>query len=221
MKNVVYRIVYNNLQDYDTTFANFTWEVWCKKHDCLLVTRNASTYSEGVKSVFSYLDDSSIQYNKIFIIDATAIVKWNCPNIFNMVDNRLAGWRDMGDLKSIYNRVQKQDLTKYINYGSIIVNSNHKDLIDNLPDTESVVEFEIELNNALSNIEVNLDIPKEFNLNHILRYDWLSHNWQDGNDKTPFFIKYAYIWRIDNMDDKQYNNFVGQLSQALKAEYVI
>jgi hypothetical protein len=21
-----------------------------------------------------------------------------------------------------------------------------------------------------------------------------SHNWQDGTDKTPFFIKYSWIW---------------------------
>ena len=221
MKNIVYRIVYNNLQNYDTTFANFTWEAWCQKNDCILVTQNASTYSEGVKNVFSYLDNNGIEYNKIFIIDATAVVKWNCPNIFNMVDDRLVGWRDMGDLKSIYNRVQKQDLTKYINYGSIIVNSKHRDLITNLPNTESVIEFESELNNALESVDINLDIPKDFNLNYILQYDWLSHNWQDGNDKTPFFIKYAFIWRMDNMDSKMYNQLTNQFQQILREQYTL
>ena len=126
----------------------------------------------------------------------------------------------MGDLKSIYNRVQKQDLTKYINYGSIIINSKHRDIIHNIPDTQSIHEFENELNKAITNIEINLDISRDFNLNDMIKYDWLSHNWQDGNDKTPFFIKYAYIWRMDTMDKDQYNNFVGQLQQ-LKAKYVI
>tara|TARA_R110001583_G_scaffold157797_2_gene309705 strand:+ start:1173 stop:1838 length:666 start_codon:yes stop_codon:yes gene_type:complete len=221
MKNVVYRIIYNDIHEYDTGFANFTWDIWCKKNDCILVTRNAPTYSEGLKTVFSYLQSNSIEYNKIFIINGTAAIKWDCPNIFDIVDDRLVGWRDMGDLKSIYNRVKKQDLTKYINCGSIIINSAHKDIISNLPDTQSILEFESELNNALSNINVNLDIPKEFNLNYMARYDWISHNWQDGNDKTPFFIKYAYIWRMDTMNKNEYNSFVGQMNQALKGQYII
>lgn len=220
-QNVIYRISYDGIRDYNTIFANDTWEFWCQQTKCIHITRTVSTYSEGVKTVFSYLENNNIEYNKIFIIDATAVVKWNCPNIFDIIDHRLVGWRDMGDLKSIYNRVQKQDLTKYINYGSIIVNSTHKDIIHNLSDTQSLHEFENELNKALNNIEINLNISKEFNLNHMIKYDWLSHNWQDGKDKTPFFIKYAYIWRMDTMDTKQYNNFVGQLDQALRAQYVI
>ena len=220
MKNIVYRIVHNNIQEYDTSFANYTWDIWCKTNNCTLITRTIPTYCEGVKTVFSYLENNNIEYDKIFIIDATAIVKWDCPNIFNLVDDRLVGWRDMGDLKSIYNRVQKQDLTKYINYGSIIINSKHRDIIYNIPDAQSIHEFENELNKAITNIEINLDISRDFNLNHMIKYDWLSHNWQDGNDKTPFFIKYAYIWRMDTMDKDQYNNFVGQLQQ-LKAKYVI
>ena len=82
MKNVVYRIVHNDINTHDTTFANFTWDVWCQINNCILVTRVVPTYCEGVKTVFSHLESINIKYNKIFIIDATAVIKWNCPNIF-------------------------------------------------------------------------------------------------------------------------------------------
>ena len=26
--------------------------------------------------------------------------------------------------------------------------------------------------------------------------EMFGHNWQDGDDKTPFFIKYSYIWHF-------------------------
>ena len=26
--------------------------------------------------------------------------------------------------------------------------------------------------------------------------EMFSHNWQDGDDKTPFFIKYSWIWHF-------------------------
>ena len=44
------------------------------------------------------------------------------------------------------------------------------------------------------NINVNYDLPDSLFLTHLHRFDWLGHNWQLGNDQTPFFIKYGYIW---------------------------
>ena len=242
MKNVVYRIMYDDIHEYDTGFANFTWKYWCIKHDCLLITCNAPTYRVGVKEVFKSLEKDNVEYNKIFIVDGTALVNRDCPNIFEIVDDRIAAWRDMGDLKSIYDRMQplqsigstlpikRFDLTRYINYGSIIINSKHSDLIDSIPNfkkgkgskiLDTKYEFEKDLNNKIAKTEINLDIPRSYNLNYIAQYDWFSHNWQDGDDKTPFFIKYAYIWRLDNMNKDEYNDFIGKIDQALRAQYTI
>lgn len=216
-RNAIFRITHPNILEHNTSFAEHTWKYWCNSHNCDLISNNAATYSEGVKLANTYTE----KYSKIFIIDATAIVKWNCPNIFELVDDRLVGWRDMGDLKSIYNRMQKQDLTRFINYGSIIINSKHKELINNLPVTDTIIDFENVLNNALELVDVNLDITKDFNLNYMLKYDWLSHNWQDGDDKTPFFMKYAYIWRLDNLEKAMYNNLAQQLEAGLKEHYIL
>ena len=48
-------------------------------------------------------------------------------------------------------------------------------------------------------IEGNKFLSPAFFQTHLNRFDWFSHNWQlkdkNGNvDKTPFFIKYGFIW---------------------------
>ena len=214
-KNAIIRLGYNSVSEYDTTFAQYTWDFWCNKYNCDLITENNSSYFEGIQQVKDYLD----KYNKIFVIDVTAIVKWSCPNIFDLTDNRLVGWRDMGDLNSIYRKTGKRDLTKYINYGSIIINSEHRKLLNTLEASTTNNEFEVDLNKKIADIDINLDMPKSFNLNYMMKYDWLSHNWQDGEDKTPFFIKYANIWRVDSLEKAMHNNVIEQLRAGLKEHY--
>ena len=214
-KNAIIRLGYNSVSEYDTTFAQYTWDFWCNKYNCDLITENNSSYFEGIQQVKDYLD----KYNKIFVIDVTAIVKWSCPNIFDLTDNRLVGWRDMGDLNSIYRKTGKRDLTKYINYGSIIINSEHRKLLNTLEASTTNNEFEVDLNKKIADIDINLDMPKSFNLNYMMKYDWLSHNWQDGEDKTPFFIKYANIWRVDILEKAMHNNVIEQLRAGLKEHY--
>ena len=214
-KNAIIRLGYNSISEYDTTFAQYTWDFWCNKYNCDLISKNNSSYFEGIQQVKDYLD----KYNKIFVIDATAIVKWSCPNIFELTDNRLVGWRDMGDLNSIYQKTGKRDLTRYINYGSLIINSEHRELLNTLEASATNNEFEVDLNKKITDIDINLDIPKSFNLNYMMKYDWLSHNWQDGEDKTPFFIKYANIWRVDSLEKAMHNNVIEQLRAGLKEHY--
>ena len=43
-------------------------------------------------------------------------------------------------------------------------------------------------------------LPIPFRLSHLPRKDLLRYNWQDGDDKTPFFIKYGYVWVFSGFD---------------------
>ena len=47
----------------------------------------------------------------------------------------------------------------------------------------------------VNDIDVNIDMPSAFMINHMQRFDWFSHNWQLNDYTTPFFIKYGYIWK--------------------------
>ena len=39
-----------------------------------------------------------------------------------------------------------------------------------------------------------MELPPPFMITHLYRFDWLGYNWQLNEDKTPFFLKYTYIW---------------------------
>ena len=69
------------------------------------------------------IDERKIDVNNIFLADASSIIKWNAPNIFAQIDDRMVGWNDLDNLKWVYDSVKgyetffnfKLDISKYIN----------------------------------------------------------------------------------------------------------
>ena len=51
------------------------------------------------------------------------------------------------------------------------------------------------------------------------RFDWFSHNWQLKEDKTPFFIKYGYIWMYSGFDRTQRFGLMKQTWDLVKNNY--
>ena len=208
-----------------------SWEYWCKKYNHKLFIHEGENPWLNLFNVFTILEKNNIEYNKIFIVNGSSIVKWDCPNIFELTDNRLGAWREMGDLGVIHKSIQSSnldiDIFKYVNYGSFIINKNHKGFFRkyeyNNNDYKDNESFQTMINYLLqsNSIDINMDISREYNLNHMLRYDWLSHNWQDGQDKTNFFIKYAYIWRFDDLDNNKYTDISSQIWNSIKNQYTI
>ena len=73
----------------------------------------------------------------------------------------------------------------------------------------------------IHDVDVNLDLPSPFTLNHLYRFDWFSHNWQLNEDKTPFFIKYGYIWKYSGFPQRgDRYNLMKQTWDAIKEMYV-
>ena len=206
-----------------------SWGYWCKKNNHKLFVHEGENPWSNLFNVFNILEENNIEYNKIFIVNGSSIVKWDCPNIFKLTDDRLGAWREMGDLGAIHRDIQDSgldvDIFKYVNYGSFIINKKHKEFFKtiseiNVPVTSS---FQTAINNLLqsNSIEINTDISREYNLNYMSKYDWYSHNWQDGGDKTNFFIKYAYIWRFDDLDNNKYTDISSQIWNNIKNKYTI
>ena len=46
-----------------------------------------------------------------------------------------------------------------------------------------------------NNYDINLLSP-QWNMFAMHKKEMFSHNWQDGDDKTPFFIKYSWVWHF-------------------------
>ena len=65
----------------------------------------------------------------------------------------------------------------------------------------------------MNNIKVDF-LPQTFRLSHLHRREALRHNWQMDNteyeDKTPFFIKYGYIWVFSGFGKEHRNDLMKQ-----------
>jgi hypothetical protein len=206
-----------------------SWEYWCYKNNHKLFIHEGENPWNNLFDVFNILEENNIEYNKIFVVNGSSIVKWDCPNIFDLTDDRLGAWREMGNLGAIYKDIQDSgldvDIFKYVNYGSFIINKNHKEFFEIASKTthRNITEtsFQTSVNSLLqsNSIEINMDISREYNLNHMMPYDWYSYNWQDGKDKTNFFIKYAYLWRFDDLDNNKYTDISSQIWNSIKNKY--
>ncbi len=100
MKNVVFLTCIEN-SNYEYSIK--TWEFWCKQHNCELVIYNTPSKHKITWQrwfdVFKQVEKVVPKYNKIFMVDTSSMVKWDAPNIFDLVDDRLTSWRDMDNLR--------------------------------------------------------------------------------------------------------------------------
>ena len=169
-----------------------------------------------------------------------------CPNFFELTDNKFTGWCDTDNMRWIYDSIQGYksffnnfnfDQDKYINSGFIIFNEDHKDFFEsfkelyyNNVDTfcelqDNIVKKGTEqtpLNYWLQikEIDVNRTLPIAFKLTHMHRKDLFHHNWQLDNteyeDKTPFFIKYGYIAIFNGIPKNQRPSIMEQTYNIIK-----
>lgn len=195
--------------------------------------------------VFDILKEKNIEYDQIALVDSTCMYKWNAPNFFEHTDYKFTGWRDNDNLNWIYQSVEgykhvfdnySLDISKYINSGFIIFNEIHKDFFYAFKELyEKNKDVFIELQDKLvrkgteqtplnyflqiNNIDVKTDLPLPFKLTHLNRKEMFNHNWQIGNDTTPFFIKYGYNWIFNGIPKDQRSHLIKQIWESVKHNY--
>ena len=224
-------------------YSKKAWEYWCKKNDCIFVDltepveKDLNQFRPNWQKaifVFDELERRNIDYNKIALVDSTAIPHWDCPNFFDLTDDRFTSWRDMD--KDFFDGFEL-DSMKYINSGFMIFNKSHREFFQSLKqlyydNKEKFMELQdvkVRKGNdqtpinywlQINNIELNLDLPVAFNLTHLHRREMFSYNWQLDEDKTPFFLKYGYVWRFNGIPKDQRTQIMGELWKAIGGQYV-
>ena len=196
--------------------------------------------------VFDEMDRRDIDYNQIALIDSSAMIRWDAPNFFDMTDNRFTAWIDNDNLKWIYESIQGYsqmyepfgdlDISKYISSGFMIFNKEHREFFESFKEEyyENIDEYiwlqdekvkkgteQTPMNYWLqmSDIDVNLDLPIAFKLTHLHRKEMFSYNWQLDEDKTPFFLKYGYVWFFNGIPKNERTNLMRQVWNAVKGQY--
>ena len=259
-KNVVFWVGVKN-QHYSEKYGGWewmdisrkTWEYWCKKHDVIFFPFEKPIDDDLVnyrinwqKSIYCFdlLDEAGIDYDQIFLADATCMVKWDMPNIFELTDNKFTAWRETDNLNWVYDSVKgyeelfsyKLNKHDYFSSGVIIFNKSHKDIFLDFKDLylNNVDEF-VKLQDKVvrkgteqtplnywvqkNNVELNLDLPFSYKLTHIHRKDMFKHNWQLNEDMTPFFIKYGNIWVFNGIPKNQRTEVMSQTWGLVKDNY--
>ena len=259
-KNVVFWVGVKN-EKYSEKYGGWewmdisrkTWEYWCKKHDVIFFPFEKPIDDDLVnyrinwqKSIYCFdlLDEAGIDYDQIFLADATCMVKWDMPNIFELTDNKFTAWRETDNLNWVYDSVKgyeeffsyKLNKHNYFSSGVIIFNKSHKDIFLDFKDlylnnTEEFVELQDKtvrkgteqtpLNYWVqkNNVELNLDLPFSYKLTHIHRKDMFKPNWQLNEDSTPFFIKYGYNWVFNGIPKNQRTEVMSQTWGCVKDNY--
>ena len=260
-KNVIWWPALENLEHSDKyggfdyfEYSRKSWEYWCDKNDVLFQSFRVPIHTDFIQYrpqwqkclyVFDEIDRLNIEFDQIALIDSTAIVRWDCPNFFDMTERKFVGWRDMDNLGWVYESVMgykslfdnfEFDFFKYINSGFMIFNNIHRMFFEELKEIyfEKKDDFirlqdkdlrkgndQTPINYLLQikDIDVKLDIPFSFNLTHMHRKDLFSYNWQLEEDKTPFFIKYGKIWRFTGIPKDQRSNLMKQTWDMVKDNY--
>ena len=262
-KNVIWWPAVKN-KDHSDKYGNFdyfeysrkTWEFWCKKNDVLFVPfekpveQDLHEYRinwQKAKFVFDELERRGIEYDQIALVDSTVMVKWDCPNFFELTDRKFTVTRDIDNMSWTRDSILgykdffggfELDSTKYFRSGFMIFNEIHRDLFQDLKNfyIENKTDF-IKLQDEVvrkgndqtpinywvqkNNVELKFLSHALWMCSHLHRKEMLSHNWQLNEDKTPFFIKYANNWMFNGIPKDQRTSLMSQTWELVKDNYTL
>ena len=225
MKNIVFTVNIKNEGNEERSkpykYSMKSWEEWCKKNDSELFVLTERIYDKDIMNpnwhklfVFDLLENQEIDYNQILIVDSDTIVHPDCPNFFEMTDNKFCAIHNDGSydwvLRSMetYSKYLFENFTfpfwEYFNSGFLIINKNHKKLYKNIVDfylsnRENIVKiqetFGVGTDQPVINFFVqkeNVDLkllPYEFNMQDMCRKEILD------NDLT--FTKIGWVYHYN------------------------
>ena len=262
-KNVIWWPAVKN-KDHNDKYGNFdyfeysrkTWEFWCKKNDVLFVPfekpveQDLHEYRINWQKaifVFNELERRGIEYDQIALVDSTVMVKWDCPNFFELTDRKFTVTRDIDNMSWTRDSILgykdffggfELDSTKYFRSGFMIFNEIHRDLFQDLKNfyIENKTDF-IKLQDEVvrkgndqtpinywvqkNNVELKFLSHALWMCSHLHRKEMLSHNWQLNEDKTPFFIKYANNWMFNGIPKDQRTSLMSQTWELVKDNYTL
>ena len=262
-KNVIWWPAVKN-KDHNDKYGNFdyfeysrkTWEFWCKKNDVLFVPfekpveQDLHEYRINWQKaifVFDELERRGIEYDQIALVDSTVMVKWDCPNFFELTDRKFTVTRDIDNMSWTRDSILgykdffggfELDSTKYFRSGFMIFNEIHRDLFQDLKNfyIENKTDF-IKLQDEVvrkgndqtpinywvqkNNVELKFLSHALWMCSLLHRKEMLSHNWQLNEDKTPFFIKYANNWMFNGIPKDQRTSLMSQTWELVKDNYTL
>lgn len=232
-------------------YSKATWEYWCKKHNIVFYEynfprlSNTETHKVTWQRWFDLESElSKYDWNKVAVVDASYMVRWDTPNFFELTSNHLSVFRSLENIRWMNEGVRGYqdlfpdtsfDLKRYMDCGFQIFTKKHLPFLRILKDfyfnnQKEILKLQKEVGRGTDQpvynyllqqekIDFRFELPNSFNLNHMPRFGWLRHNWQLNEDKTPYFIKYGYLWKYSGFDRRERNNLMRQTWNLVSQQY--
>ena len=235
-------------------WALLTWKYYAKKHNMeIFILEDPLMDTEMMRPtwqrwyVHQILKHNEIEYNQVAMIDIDTMIHWDCPNIFEISENRYSGVKDDISLEWINNSIDGYqraftnefsgvdlDWTNYINNGILVLPKEseefcelvikfYNDNVDKLRDLQHH-----SLKKGTDQTPINFlarkyygkdinHISKKFNMSQLLMTQAMAASIITGE---PIFIKHGYIWHFNGIARDQRNGFMKQTWDIIKNNYI-
>ena len=237
MKNIVFipNIDLGNGRNNSYHYSIKSWKHWCKKNDCELIVWEDLLYPVDYMKitwqryyVFDILEANDIDYNQILMVDADTIIHPDCPNFFELTDNKYCGVMNEGDYEWVLRSIRgfgdelfdgkRVKPWNYINGGFQILNKNHKDFYKKVIEyykgnSDKIIDTIAKLKTATDQtiinfllVENNIDVkilPDCYNLVDLHRKNLLyldtRHWWTD----ELHFLEAGWVYHFNAIPQNQ------------------
>ena len=160
-----------------------SWKRWCDKNDCELFVLNELLLDNDKMGIcwqryylFDILEANDIKYNQILMVDADTIVHPDCPNFFEMTENKLCGVEFDGSWDWVLRGIE--NYSRYIFDGYMLVHRNNIDL--------KLLPYEFNMND-MNRKEILADDMLFTKCGWIYQYNAIPNN--EENRLTNHFMK--------------------------------
>jgi hypothetical protein len=233
-----------NLDNYKK-FSYLTWKHYAKRHDIDIIVLDTPIVDTEVMRptwqrwyVYDILESNGIVPNRVALIDIDTMVRWDAPNIFDIVsENSYGAVKDDLSIEWIYNSIMgykkffpdvELEWTEYVNNGFLILPKSAGrefcDLVKNFYATNQSELRQMQhqtLKKGTDQTPVNYlakqffghDIhflSKKFNLTHIYKTDAYI---------SDIYIKCSYVWHFNGMPRDQRANAMENTWEKIKNNY--
>jgi hypothetical protein len=209
-----------------------SWKYFANKHNCTVVVLDEPILDTNVTSmawqryyVLDLLEQSNIKYNQVLIVDADTIVHPNCPNFFELTENKYTGVHDGVVYEWVMRSVEcyskllfnnyNLNVWNYINGGFQIINESHKNHINKFK--EFYINNREEIYQVESNIKLGTDqTPMNFFLQinnvdtKILPYEFnmTGLHLSEGLNEDLIFTNLGWVYHFNGIPDETYGSKV-------------
>ena len=212
-----------------------SWKSWADKNNCEVLVWDTPLYSWQDMTIpwqryylFRLLKENDIEYNQVLMVDSDTIVHPNCPNFFNLTDNKYCAVVDFGcwewtarsisEYKSLFDNFNL-DRGLYFNGGFQIVNKTHESFFETVlafyeKNKYTLIETQkkglgtdqtpVNYLAQIHNIDLKI-LPPTFNLHHLVTKNLLNFGQSWWGDELDNLYNQAWVYHFNSIPRNNLN----------------